>query len=64
MAGIGFELKKLFRRKGFFAGAYAYGYASVICCGPMILGIILLIGISFLAKISGASMHERELLNG
>ena len=64
MAGIGFELKKLFRRKGFFAGAYAYGYAGVICCGPMILGIILLLGVSFLAKASGASMHERELLNG
>lgn len=27
MAGIGFELKKLFRRKGLFATLRAYGYA-------------------------------------
>lgn len=64
MAGIGFELKRLFRRKGIFAGAYAYGYASVICCGPMILGIVLLLGVGFLARASGASLHTRELLNG
>ena len=31
MAGIGFELKKLFRRKGLFAWLRAYGYAGIIC---------------------------------
>ena len=30
MAGIGFELKKLFRRKGLFASLRAYGYAGII----------------------------------
>lgn len=64
MAGIGFELKKLFRRKGIFAGAYAYGYASVVCCGPMLLGILLLLGVGTIAKASGAALHERQLLNG
>ena len=39
MAGIGFELKKLFRRKGLFAWLRAYGYAGIICTGPMMLGI-------------------------
>ena len=38
MAGIGFELKKLFRRKGLFASLRAYGYAGIICTGPMLLG--------------------------
>lgn len=38
MAGIGFELKKLFRRKGMLAGLRAYGYAGIICTGPMLLG--------------------------
>ena len=44
MAGIGFELKKLFRRKGIFASFRAYGYAGVICTGPMLLGVLLLLG--------------------
>ena len=41
MAGIGFELKKLFHRKGLVAMVRAYGYAGVICTGPMLLGILL-----------------------
>lgn len=41
MAGIGFELKKLFRRKGLFASLRAYGYAGIICTGPMLLGVVL-----------------------
>ena len=42
MAGIGFELKKLFSRRGLFASFRAYGYAGIICTGPMLLGIVLL----------------------
>ena len=34
MAGIGFELKKLFNRRGLFASFRAYGYAGVVCTGP------------------------------
>lgn len=63
MAGIGFELKKLFARKGVFAGAYAYGYAAVICCGPMLLGMVLLFCTAFIAQVSGASLETRALLN-
>ena len=36
MAGIGFELKKLFHRRGLMAMLRAYGYAGVICAGPML----------------------------
>ena len=42
MAGIGFELKRLFRRKGLFATMRAYGYAGIVCTGPMLLGVLLL----------------------
>ena len=45
MAGIGFELKKLFHRKGLVAMVRAYGYAGVICTGPMLLGILLQVGV-------------------
>ena len=48
MAGIGFELKKLFNRQGLFASFRAYGYAGVVCTGPMLLGIVLLLGVMYL----------------
>ena len=39
MAGIGFELKKLFQKSGIASTAKAYGYAGIICTGPMLLGM-------------------------
>lgn len=62
MAGIGFELKKLFNRRGLFAAFRAYGYAGVVCTGPMLLGAVLLLGVMFLCDITGSSRHSRELL--
>lgn len=62
MAGIGFELKKLFRRKGIAAAFRAYGYAGVICTGPMLLGVLLLLGVMFLCNWFGVSGHSRELI--
>ena len=53
MAGIGFELKKLFNRRGLFATFRAYGYAGVVCTGPMLLGVVLLLGVMFLCGITG-----------
>ena len=62
MAGIGFELKKLFSRKGMIATIRAYSYAAVVCAGPMILGFLLLLASMFMADFAGASRHSRELL--
>ncbi len=62
MAGIGFELKKLFDKKGILQSMKAYGYATVICSGPMLLGVILLLGIMFLCRRAGLSSQSRELL--
>lgn len=62
MAGIGFELKKLFSRKGLLATLRAYGYAGIVCTGPMLLGVTLLLGVMFLARWSGAPKLERDLL--
>ena len=33
MAGIGFELKKMFSKKGVFQLIRAYGYAGTVCVG-------------------------------
>lgn len=63
MAGIGFSLKRLFSKKGFFSLCRAYGYAGIICAGPMILGVIMLAGMSVVARIAGMSAHDRELMN-
>ena len=63
MAGIGFELKKLFQKSGIASTAKAYGYAGIICTGPMLLGIVLLVGITFICDHTGATRHNRELLN-
>ena len=54
MAGIGFELKKLFQKSGIASTAKAYGYAGIICTGPMLLGIVLLVGITFICDHTGA----------
>ena len=62
MAGVGFELKKLFERKGLLATLRAYGYSGVICAGPMLLGVLMQIGIQALCMAFGRSAHERELL--
>ena len=62
MAGIGFELKKLFRRKGMLAGLRAYGYAGIICTGPMLLGVLLQGGLLLLCGWAGASRAARDLL--
>lgn len=62
MAGIGFELKKLFQKKGVLNTTKAYGYATIICAGPMLLGIILLLGIMALCNIFDVVTQTRELL--
>lgn len=62
MAGIGFELKGLFQKKGVMAKARAYGYAGVICAGPMLLGVLLILGIMLLCEMTGALRSDRELL--
>lgn len=62
MAGIGFELKGLFKKKGLFAIFRAYGYAGIITTGPMLLGVLLLLGIMYLARLSGVGGHEQDLL--
>jgi len=62
MAGVGFELKKLFKKKGIFATFRAYGYSALICAGPMLLGVILILGILMLCNCFGRSRFDRELL--
>ena len=62
LAGIGFELKKLFVGRGVIRRVRAYAYAAVICSGTMLLAILLLLGIQAQAKHFGMGEHTREVL--
>lgn len=62
MAGIGFELKKLFAGKGLLASIRAYGYAGIVCAGPMLLGVALLLCVRLISAQGGATSHEQDLL--
>ncbi|MBE5875859.1 MAG: hypothetical protein E7290_03110 [Lachnospiraceae bacterium] len=63
MAGIGFELKKMFHKKGLLSLIKAYGYAGIVCVGPMLLGIALLLGVRLIASYAGADKDTTRLLN-
>lgn len=62
MAGIGFELRKLFVGRGVIRKIRAYAYAGIICSGTMLLANLLLLGIQALAKGCGVPEHTREVL--
>jgi len=62
MAGIGFELKKLFSDNSIFMKLRANLFSSVVIAGPMIMGALLLLGVKFIAVRGGASLHEQNLL--
>ncbi len=62
MAGIGFELKRLFGKKGLILNLRANLYASMVVAGPALLGVTLLVGLNWLAYMAGAPRHERDLV--
>jgi len=62
MAGIGFELKKLFSKNGIILKIRANLYASLVIAGPMILGSLLLLGAKFVSSLGGASNHQQDLI--
>ncbi len=62
MAGIGFELKKLFKATGVLSMLKAYGYTGMVTAGPMILGFSFLLAISYIAKWAGIPKEQSDLL--
>jgi len=62
MAGIGFELKKLFSKKGIILNVRANLYASLVVTGPMVLGVLLLLGAKFISSWGGATGHQQDLI--
>mgnify|MGYP001007364348 CR=1 FL=1 len=62
MAGIGFELRKLFGEKGLILNVRANLYASIVVAGPIIMGAVMLFGLNLLAHYAGAGVHEKNVL--
>ncbi|GIP16206.1 hypothetical protein J40TS1_18480 [Paenibacillus montaniterrae] len=61
MAGIGFELRKLFRKEGLLNNLRAYAYSSMTTVGPMILCMSLIIILQYLMSRYDGSYMDWEL---
>ncbi|HOS68705.1 MAG TPA: exopolysaccharide Pel transporter PelG, partial [Bacillota bacterium] len=61
MAGIGFELKKLFNGKGLIQGIRACFLSMLVAIGPTLLCILMMTVLQKLLYNWGASVLQREL---
>jgi uncharacterized membrane protein len=61
MAGIGFELRKLFVCKSAISKIRAYAYTSIITSGTMVLAVLMMLGIKYLAQYFGATEHQTDI---
>ncbi len=61
MAGIGFELRKLFSGKGLFPGIKACLYSMLLTVGPTLLCMFMLITLQKLMQVWGIEYSKREL---
>lgn len=61
MAGIGFELKKLFSKKGLLNNIKAYLYSTMVTIGPFILCTTMITFLQILLKFLDIDFKNREL---
>ena len=63
MAGIGFELKKIYKKEGISRALLGALYSSVVTIGPTILIIVVILLMYVLLKMSSVGVYEREVLS-
>ncbi len=61
MAGVGFELRKLFREQGLISSVKAYAFSSVTTIGPMVLCMVMIVLMQWMMVHAGSAFSEREL---
>lgn len=61
MAGIGFELRKLYRKQGLVHNIKAYAYSATTTIGPMLLCLVLVFVQQWLMKRNDVSYLQNEL---
>lgn len=62
MAGIGFELNKMFKEKGLSGRVRGLGYSIAVIAGPLLLGMAFILVLSALARAAGLRIFDRRLL--
>lgn len=62
MAGIGLELRRIYRGKKIFSEQKMYLYAGLYYGGPLLLGVFLIMFISALTAYAGMERMDRSLL--
>jgi uncharacterized membrane protein len=63
MAGIGFELKKIYRKKNIVNILHGIGYSTMVTVGPTIITILVIMAMYRLLRLSHVSYADRELLS-
>lgn len=62
MAGVGFELKKLFSKKrGYLGAVNAYIISAIVTEGPMILCMVLLFALRKIMQLAGGTYGTQEM---
>ena len=61
MAGIGFELRKLFKDKSGFGYAKAYAWTGMVTTGPFIVMVFLVLSIQLLYDFFAVSPYDKSL---
>ncbi len=62
MAGIGFQLKKLFYKRGIGATLKAYFYSTFVSIGPVIVSVLAITFLQYILRILEVDRTEMELL--
>ena len=63
MAGIGFELKKIYRKESISRGMLGVVYSSLVTIGPMMLVIVAILLLYFFLGMTKVPYADRELLS-
>lgn len=58
MAGIGFELRKIFKKNSLLSLAKVYGYSAVLSSGPWVISIIAIILVGFINLANFGHLSE------
>ncbi|MED1568639.1 exopolysaccharide Pel transporter PelG [Bacillus paramycoides] len=61
MAGIGFQLKNLFKNNSFFWRIKAFAFSSIVIAGPMVLCIVLITLAQYFLTFMRTPFFEKEL---
>jgi uncharacterized membrane protein len=61
MAGIGFELKKIFQKKSLFMSIGGYVYATFVTVGPILVCVSLLLILRSAMRGMGVALQEQDL---